>query len=410
MKSSLKLTALSALALASAAYADTEIRLTGSTAFRSSIHASLLASSNGVFTGGPTKYAHSNTAGNVSGAARSTWVGTVAGISGTTTIRCSWSGSANGIQTVAQNLTNQNFLATPVANGETPSAGSGTAMTSQIAMSDVYQASTSFTSPSLNDIPVAVVPFTFVVNDAADANNNAISNVTAQAARALWSTGTLPAYFFTGNAANTRTVYAIGRDTGSGTRITALAETKYGIFTSLAHWQITASGGAVTQLRVWPTSAQVANNGGDPFIEGNGGYTSGGTLATAMTNTSRSGIQLRNAAGANVGAADKSAILMSCVGLSDATTIVTGGGKYLSYEGVSFTSISNPTDVAKVAQGQYTMWGYQHMFDNNALDVDQTAARDAIIGAIPNNLGTSGIDINAMNVNRGEDGGLVAPN
>ena len=47
---------------------------------------------------------------------------------------------------------------------------------------------------------------------------------------------------------------------------------------------------------------------------------------------------------------------------------------------------------------------------NNALDADQTAARDAIISAIPSNLGTSGIDANAMNVNRGEDGGLVAPN
>lgn len=408
MKSSLKLTALSALALASAAYADTEIRLTGSTAFRSSIHASLLASSNGVFTGGPTKYAHSNTAGNVSGASRSTWVGTVAGISGTTTIRCSWSGSATGINTVANSLTNQNFLATPVANGETPSAGSGTAMTSQIAMSDVYQASTSFTSPSLNDIPVAVVPFSFVVNDAADANNNAISNVTAQAARALWSSGTLPSFVFTGVSTNTRSVYAIGRDTGSGTRITALAETKYGVNTPLQHWQITASSGAVTHLRVWPTNAQVANNGGDT-LAANGGYTSGGTLATGMSNTSRSGIQLVTAAGVNSGAADKSAILMSCVGMSDAATIVTGGGKYLSYEGVSFTNITSPTDIAKVTQGQYTMWGYQHMFDNNALDADQTAARDAIISAIPNNLGTSGIDINAMAVGRGEDGGLVGP-
>lgn len=408
MKSSLKLTALSALAMASTAYADTEIRITGSTAFRSSIHASLLASSNGVFTGGPTKYAHSNAAGAVSGAARSTWVGTVAGISGTTTIRCSWSGSANGIDTVANNKTNQNYLATPVANGETASAGSGTPMTSQIAMSDVYQASTAFTSPSLNDIPVAVVPFTFVINDAADANNNAISNVTAQAARALWSAGTLPSFVFTGNAANTRNVYAIGRDTGSGTRITMLAETKYGISTPVQQWQITASGGAVTHLRVWPTSTQVPNNGGD-VLAANGGYTSGGPLATAMSNTSRSGIQLVTAAGVNSGAADKTAILMACPGMADAATIVTAGGKYLSYEGVSFTNITNPTDIAKVTQGQYTMWGYQHMFDNNALDTDQTAARDALVSAIPNNLGTSGIDINAMAVGRAEDGGLVGP-
>lgn len=405
MKSYLKLATLALIASAPLASADTEIRITGSTAFRSAIHASLLS---GVFST-LDRYSHSGaTAGSGSGASKSTWRGTVTGITGTTTIRTSWSGSATGIQSVTAQ-SNVSFLTdgTLVAAGENFNQTTSANQAAHIAMSDVYQASTAFATPFLDDNQVAVVPFVWVVNNSANAENNKLTSITSQGARALYNSGSQALSLFTGIATDTRTVYVTGRDTGSGTRITALAETKYGFSTPLTHWQVTASGGAVTELRVWPTAAVVPSNGGDT-LPGNGGYTSGGTVATALSNSSNSGITLKNAAGTSIGT-NQSAILVSCIGLSDSATIVAAAvpGKRLSYEGVSFSTIA--TDGDKVRNGSYTMWGYQHLYAKSGLSADETTAKDALVTAIPSNLGTAGIALTSMIVARGEDGGLVAP-
>lgn len=404
MKSYFKFAAVALLASATLASANTEIRITGSTAFRSAVHASLL---NGVFST-LDKYSHSAASGGLSGASKATFQGTVTGISGTTTIRVSWSGSAGGIQSVAQQ-SNVSFLtdATLVSAGENFSQTTSANLTAHIALSDVFQNSTSFQTPVLDDVQVCVIPFSWVVNNSANAENNKMTSITAQQARALYATGSQSLSMFTGNAADTRTVYVTGRDTSSGTRITALAETKYGYATPLTHWQITASGGAVTELRVWPTATAVPLNGGDA-LPGNGGYTGGGGVATALSNTSSSGITLRNAAGTSIGT-NASAILVTCIGLADAATIVASAvpGKRLAYEGVSFSTIL--TDGDKVRNGLYTMWGYEHLFSKPGLSVDEAAARDALVNAIPANLGTAGIDTSTMNVFRGEDGGVVGP-
>ena len=405
MKSCFKLAAVALFASATLASADTEIRITGSTAFRSAVHASLLS---GVFSS-LERYSHSGTSGGLSGASKATFRGTVTGITGTTTIRTSWSGSATGIQSVAAQ-SNVSFLTDATfatVAGENFSQTTSANQTAHIAMSDVFQNSTSFQTPVLEDTNVAVVPFVWVVNDSANAENNKLTNITSQQARALYTTGSQALSLFTGVAADTRTVYVTGRDTGSGTRITALAETKYGFSTPLTHWQITASGGAVTELRIWPTNAVVPSNGGDT-LGGNGGYTSGGTVATALSNSSSSGITIRNAAGTSI-YTNQSAILVTCIGLSDSATIAAAAvpGKRLAYEGTSFSTIAADGD--KVRNGSYTMWGYQHLFNKSGLTTDETTARDALITAIPTNLGTAGISLDSMIVGRGEDGGLVSP-
>ncbi len=405
MKSCFKLAAVALFASATLASADTEIRITGSTAFRSAVHASLLS---GVFSS-LERYSHSGTSGGLSGASKATFRGTVTGITGTTTIRTSWSGSATGIQSVAAQ-SNVSFLTDATfatVAGENFSQTTSANQTAHIAMSDVFQNSTSFQTPVLEDTNVAVVPFVWVVNNSANAENNKLTSITSQQARALYTTGSQALSLFTGVAADTRTVYVTGRDTGSGTRITALAETKYGFSTPLTHYQITASGGAVTELRIWPTNAVVPSNGGDT-LGGNGGYTSGGTVATALSNSSSSGITIRNAAGTSI-YTNQSAILVTCIGLSDSATIAAAAvpGKRLAYEGTSFSTIAADGD--KVRNGSYTMWGYQHLFNKSGLTTDETTARDALITAIPTNLGTAGISLDSMIVGRGEDGGLVSP-
>ena len=178
------------LACVSEVKADVTINITGSTAFRSVVHNSILAAMNG------ESYAYTGT--SFTGASQAIFVGTVPGISGTTTVRTSWSGSASGIRDVAQ-ANNVNFLpiGTTVSPGGTASTPTGTdPATAKFALSDVFQASTIFTSPALQNANVAVVPFVFVANNGAPAG---LTNVTPQLAEALYSTAFLPLSLFTGN-------------------------------------------------------------------------------------------------------------------------------------------------------------------------------------------------------------------
>ena len=401
MKSKLSLALLTTLAFAPLASADTEFRITGSTAFRSAVHAGLL---NSFFTAAP-KYGHSNAGGAISTASKSIWQGSVTGIAGTTTVRCTWSGSATGIQSVTAG-SNVSFLTTaaiPASPGENPGQSASENLTAHAAFSDVGQTSTSFLTPPLDDTPVGVVVFSWVVNDTSATGASVLArygfdNVTAQAARALYTTGQQPKALFTGNPADeAKSVFATGRDTGSGTRITMLAETKYGIFTPLSQFQITAASDAVTDIQVWPTTGS-----GSDALPGNGGYSSGGTLTGLLASKSDTTFNLKNAAGALVRTVP-SAHLISCVGVGDAVTVVNGGGARLKYEGVSYDSTA---DDDKVRYGHYTMWGYQH-FLSGTIDGDQTAAKAALVNAIDANVGVAGVQISTMAAARGEDGGIV---
>jgi len=70
----------------------------------------------------------------------------------------------------------------------------------------------------------------------------------------------------------------VGRDNGSGTRITSLAETKYGVFTPVQQWKIVSTGavgsGSIVSAQLWPVGDGVGST-----TAGNGGYTSGSTIA-----------------------------------------------------------------------------------------------------------------------------------
>ncbi len=382
-----------ALSLANQAVADVTVNLTGSTAFRSVIHASVQSMMGGA---GTTRIAH-NHASALNSASLTIFRGPVAGL-GTVTVRCSWSGSATGIRDCAQqnDLSFLRDTTLPASAGINAGQSSTELGKAQIAMSDVYQSSTIYTSPSLQNNNVAVVPFVWVANESAPAG---LTNVTSQMGRALLSNGIQPLSLFTGSAGDAGTlVYPTGRDGGSGTRITALAEIKYGIFNNVQQWTAVSdnTAGTVTSLQIWPTTG----TGSDPAQAGNGGYTSGGTVATLMGNTSASVDTLDETGG--VIDSDQPVVIITYLGTGDAATASGLGAKQLAYDGVSYS-------VANVQNGSYTFWGYQHLYNKSGLTTDENTFKNSLISVIPSNLGSAGIALGSMQVSRTSDGGLVGP-
>ncbi len=423
MKSKLLLASFFALAVAPMASADVELRITGATAFRAAVH-------NGLKTGffsSDFQFAHSNASGAFSGAGKSVWKGPVTG-QGTVTVRCTWSGSITGIHAVAvaptgstadTTIPNVDFLtdanlttAAVPTGGEAFSKSAVASQTAHMAFSDAYQGSTIYSSPTLTDEVCGIIPFIWVVNDTSATGANTLArygfdNVTAQFARALMAQGTQPKSLLTGNAADTRTIYGVGRDVGSGTRVVLLAETKYGVFTSLTQFQGAGAADAVTSLRVWPTGTYPNSTGNDP-LPGNGGYTSGGTIATLFANKSDASFSLLAANGSSLGTAPNGH-LIAWVGTSDAATAVAGGGAYLKYEGASYTGAA---DDDKIKNGQYTAWSNEHIFYSSLTTTagsSQTEVKDLLKASIETNMGSAGIPYSLMNVFRGEEGGTVGP-
>lgn len=405
MKSLFKLTlAAAALALASHASAQTIINMTGSTAFRSAVHASIIAAMGG---SGACTYAYEQSTLNASNF--SIFHGNVSG--SPYIVRCGWSGSAQGVGSVA-NATPVSVYKTTIIG--TSGAGSASTATSgnventicRFAFSDVFQSSTIYTSPSLVNNNVGVVPFLMIASQDAPAS---LTNVTDQQFEALFVQGFQPLSLFTGDAADAGvTVWATGRDPGSGTRITTLAETRYGIFSSVVQWKATTTGAEpnkkVTAIQLWPTTG----SGSDPTA-GNGGYTSGSGVRDALgtDNDDTVGTDVLDDTGAllfNIPATDP-VVLLSYPGINDGNTAIANGAKLLKYNGYDYSP-------DKVYNGQYTLWGYQHLYHVSGLTTgtgSETAFKTALIAQIPANIGSAGLNTSAMNVVRSSDGGLVTP-
>ncbi|OYW77306.1 MAG: hypothetical protein B7Z37_04875 [Verrucomicrobia bacterium 12-59-8] len=364
----LKIAALSALFASSASAASYTINLTGSTAFRSSTHSAILANLTS-----PT-YAYTDKASN--GLGKATYVifkGTIG--SDDYTIRCSWSGSVTGVVDVgSQNTipalpTTQSTAASPgtalVAAVESTLATS--TMVPDGAMSDVFQSSTTETG-ALNDKVVAVVPFKFIAS-----NGATITNMTPQIFRTVFSSGGAPLSILDGNPAHTSFVIGVGRDIGSGTRATAMAETGYGIFTAPLQYVIS------TGNATW----SAANAVGDSATSG---YTSGGTLAADLAKASSDGTTA-----------------IGYVGVADFVT----GDVELTYNGVTYST-------AAVYNGTYTFWGYEHLFTPTRVSTATTGndlAAKTFFASMATTLsgapGSAGLNPASMKVHRDGDGGTV---
>jgi len=407
--------------------ADAEIRVTGATAFRAAATSAIRAQ---FALGGNYQYAHNQTAGGVIGCDRVSFRGSFPGISGTTIVRVSWNGSVEGVRAVALGGThNPGFIqdaafvtAAAPAGGETFSVATQTTQLAKFAFSDVRQTSTPVASPVLNpsDASVGITTFALLANESTSITN--LTNVTAQQFKALFVLGKLPLSVFTGNVADTINVYASGRNDGSGTRTTYMAESGLGITTLVNQFVATASTGTdITVIRKAPSTATL---GAGTFAstlwaqdtDGNGGYVSGSALRGDFGKTSNS-LQILDADGSELEPAGTNVALVTFLSTPDARTAASNGGKILGWNGYGLTSLQTSSTLSTadrdaIAEGRYTAWSFQQFYYSGSLGGDETTFDTAIRAGIPTNLLPSrlnGLPLTEMHVGRADDGAPVAP-
>lgn len=381
-----------ALALAALASAQTVIHITGSTAFRAATHQAISDILNTGYTVG-----YSGT--TLSKASQAVFGGTTKVGNYSVVIKTSWSGSAGGVQTLAQQspvLTVATWLQTGLS-GPNLTGPYDPAVTADVTMSDSFQSSTRFTGAGYNtlvDQIVGVVPFVWVKGSSNDSGVTAslanLTNVTPLLARLLLASGA-PLSMFTGTTADDAIyVYPLGRDEDSGTRLDTFAESGFGIFSSPIQYQPTVTSGAITAIAPWPANTV----DGLSYPVGHSGYSSGGTLATALNTPV--------AIGTTDSFGDKIA-LVGYFGISDAAS-VNSGNSNLTYNGVAYSA-------AAVQEGKYTFWSYEHLMYNSTFSgTAKTVANQIANEILTTDATVSGVLVGAMNVSRTVEGGVIIHN
>jgi hypothetical protein len=331
-------------------------------------------------------------------------------------IRTSWTGSVEGVRALTKpTLVPETYLKDSVTNlsgftnGVRASAPETETSTShQFAFADMAQAAApaAYASPKLNGGPVGVIAFLPVINNDADAS---ITNITINQFRRLVSEGTIKASMLTGNASSNRTIYNVQRNDGSGTRVIHLSEIGHGAANLTKGYVLTGSTSLDTPVlapitantTVNPNTA-VSNDYRTASVLGNGGYTSGGTIATWM--------RLPSSGNFNI---------VSWLGTGDAVSaqnFVSGnatGGRVLSYNGEKLDGVAsgglNAADKLKIALGKYSAWSFEQLFYVGTLTGARKTVYDKLVAVIPANLGTAGCSMAEMQVVRATDGGVIAP-
>jgi hypothetical protein len=375
-----------ALAVGQASAATRVFNITGATAFRASANNAIISILGG---SGVTQYAFTGTSG-IGGTNRAIFVGTMSQFPGDTIIvRASWSGSTQGIKDVEDNTPVQVLdVASPVSTtginlgvGANPAPVFTTAV-AQWSFSDVDRLLSERPNASFVGGPVGVVPFMFLAGEGAPA---ALNNMTDQLHRTLWATGQLPIAFFTGDTADETTVLATGRNNGSGTRATILAETEYGAFTSVVQFNASFTG---SRTEAYPTASLL-----EVSEFGNGGNSSNSGVRELLT---------RPATGLTLGGESADGLFVSYLTISDALAAITEGAKEMTYNGVPFSA-------ENVKKGRYSLWGYQQFYLDADFTTDEQTFDTAFRAAIPATLnGIDAIAINQMSVVRSlGDGGPI---
>jgi hypothetical protein len=396
------LAGLAALGFASTASAQTVINITGATAFRAGAHAAILD----ILSDGGTvdvKYCWIGSAG-ISGFRNSNKIIAEGKIGGQSyIIRTNQNGSTQGIASVATQTTPPSAYldvaltaADRVVGGLNLASDTGKTVAGVIgrfAFSDVDQAISNNPTPVLPGAPVGVVPFVFIANVGAPAG---LTNMTDQLHESQWKNGQLPLSMYTGNPADTKLVLNTGRNNGSGTRATILAETQYGPFTSVVQW-----GGPNDATTVSGSEGTGTVNTLTNLF--NSGYSSNSWVRQNLARTSTN-VTVGGTPGQDI-------VIVSYLTLSDAAAITTltggagVGARALTYNGMSYSE-------DKVKNGQYTLWGYQQFYASANITPAEQIFFDAFTAAIPATLDPllTGIPIPAMNVTReGGDGGPITP-
>lgn len=438
IKSCITLLALALVQQASAV--NYTVRVTGSTAYRAATHKAIISFLGGnATTGVPVRMAHSGSASTDVGAQGANWATYIAAVgSDNYTIQCNFTGSVEGIRDVGLGTAIPFIPASQVpaldgfANavrvtpvGTNPPTNATDIQVANFAFSDVVKQSTDYSTVTLNTPdPVGIIPFVWVAN-----RGSTLTNMTAQQARALFTNGYVRKNLFTGLIADDPVltpatgsyVVITGRNPLSGTRVATLAETQHGVFSTVKQYKVNAttgtaggSGGTdpqLTTLELWPAYGTTGDV--DP-VTGNGGYTSGGTIATQMAFQGAS-VNLvfcpdpENDPGTTVPLlSGKKIDLVSYLGVSDAATATNGTnqGVRLTWHGNSYTGSSQNDNII---YGRYTFWSTVQLYTKGTLNTGEGNFKTALLTFLNNqsNIGSSSIAIGTMKVSRATDGGLV---
>lgn len=360
--------ALVGMAHAQEPAAGNVINLAGSNAFRSAVDATIVSI---MGSGARTAYLSGANITGTTNATRSIYKGTINGTQ--YTIRTNWNGSAGGVVALADQ-TNLAFFPSATTTALASAGGLAQASGSEngianLAFSDVEQAAAGRPSASFAaNAQVGVVPFVFVAGEGTPA---AITNITDQQFTYIWSNGGSTAQVLTGNAADSGFfLYPTGRSATSGTRISTLSETRYGRGNSVLQFNSTFSGENLT---------------GTPTSIGNTGLPGGLEIATLLGKTPNTATYS----------------FVSYIGIPDANIAVSNGARILTYNGVAYSE-------DKVRTGQYTFWGYQQMYRRTTAAAEVVTFDGLLRNNISSNLGTAGIALDTMLVDRiGGDGGNI---
>ena len=445
MKIKTLLIGASALGLASAAHAQNVVNITGATAFRAAAHAAIVAGFTSNLTVGTTA---SNS--SVNGHSTVIYKGTFTGRPGVTTIiRTSWTGSVEGIRALVDGknpkLNATRFIAanaTFSGNATAPTTGLSAAdqltvtkgLVADLAFSDCNVSSTPYAKKAagLTGASAGIIAFVPCVNKD---SNVGITNLTTQQARELFQEGKVPLSRFTGVSTDDADVYNVQRYDGSGTRVIALSETGFGAANLTKGYAFPSSNGLGNGSLTLSTTPElvISSNSSTDYAKysassgvnrvslssdfyptfsanhtGNGGYVSGGSIASLMILSGSTNI-------------------VSILGTSDAKTVWNSGangGRIISFngerlDGVATTGAMTTADKDKIRYGKYTVWSTQMLYSVGAPAVGtaKKAVYDALTALTDAELGVNGVATSTMQVNRTLatskgatiDGGAIRP-
>ena len=432
--------------ITSSAMAQTEITITGATAFRqATMQAIYNAYSSVGALGNSFNVCHDFTGNNLSqliASNKAVFSGTFPGITGTTVIRTSFNGSTEGLNAIAGN-NNPTFLQTAALLNTGSIQGSTTSPTQTLrpkfSFSDVYQSTSPVDNIVLNPAQsaVGVVTFAMLVNEGAPGN---LTNATIQQTRALWAQGLVPASLFTGDPNDSTFVFATGRNDGSGTRSAYLTEWTYGVANTVQQF-VAINGGTTATALTGLTAVPIGSNLTNPAVPfntgrssdastlwgnnavGNGGYSSSSALRTLMGLTSAS-VTVYDGIDNSPVFQNESIALMTWLSTADSANAASAGARIIAFNGEKVTPLAstNPAnfnssgfseaDYNKIAQGAYSAWSYQHLYYHGSLSGNENTWYTAMKNTwIPQGLQVTanGLRLGDMQVSRPDDGFPIVP-
>jgi len=476
MKANKYIAGFLALFAAQSASADT-FHVTGATAFRRATIEAVHAIFNNDPLDAVFSYASNKSGTDYINADFITFKGTLTGL-GATTIRCSFNGSIEGLRALAEPgqsgipgtdgnpyfIKDSSVEVTATVSGagqtisgiSTSTPGTSTHVdrgVADMAFSDTDKAISPYISAPMSaplDSPASLV-FALVNSD-----GGGITNVTTQQYNSLLSNGIVQKSFFTGLTADqTKKVVCTGRNDGSGTRSSYLAEMGFGVSNPVNQYlvvsatgatsdqikaiqQVPAAGtndtdsgtagvqlpvsdlktfdeaGANAQARVTQLETSASTVWGQS-VNGNGGAFSGSVLRDHLIRKGAS-VRFFDAAGAGLyeNVPQTNVSLISWISLNDAITARSGGATICAFNGVSIDvngagNTLTDLDKFKIFRGAYTAWNRQQFY---ILDSKLATATETIYTSIWNsvangNLGAAGLKNTDFTIGRTEDGGTI---